>query len=992
MRKFYLNWLRLFLALMLTTFFSASIFAQNAGVKIAGVVKDKQGVPLIGVSILIKGTTKGTVSDVNGAFILTVPSATTVLSISYIGYIGIDQVAGSGKPLNIVLLDDAKNLNEVVVVGYGTQKRKDITGAVASIDQKRLEDLPNNNISQAIEGSVPGVTISQNASSAEGNDNSILVRGQKSISANTNPLFIVDGVPYNGSLSDINPSDVASIEILKDASSAAIYGSRGSNGVFLITTKKGIAGKPVISYGGSYSFEKLGYIPPVLSPIDFYNYKLARNSGSITPSEQAVYNSGIFPNWIDLTTQNGYRDQNNIAVRGGTDNTKYYVSIGYVKTAGVAVNDNYSRISAKANLDLNITNWLTYGTYTTLSYNDRSGLPSTLSPQFNTDFSPITFNPLTSPFQSDGVTPTIYPWTESNYYANPLYPTLATNSNLTAQALSTNYLLVKFPFLKGLTYKINSGLQYTQGNNNTYYGRNTLTGLKNLGEAHMNSINNKDITLENIIDYTRSFGKHSIAFTALYSYENTLTTGTTLDSFGFPNDVETYYATNLATLNTPGSTYSKTVLLSQMGRLNYSYNSKYLATFTVRRDGFSAFGAGNKYAVFPSVALGWNISNEGFLKDVSALSNLKLRVSYGSNGNQAVNAYSTLAALQTKPYVNGTTTTAGYLVNGLANPNLHWETTNTFNTGVDFGFLNGRINGTIDIYYSQTHDLLLQRSIPSTSGVTSIIQNIGKTSNTGMDVGINTTNLKTSKFSWTSNITFNFNRNKIVDLYGTGKSDTLNNWFIGHPIKGHFGYLYGGVWQIGENFASAPQPNVQAGYAKVIDVNGDGKITPSDKTLIGSLEPKFSWGLGNLFVYKNWSFYAFINAVRGVTKLNGTLQDNVNTLVEKNTFVKNYWTPSNPTNDYYSNANIVTGYLPNIYGVNIYQDASYIRVRDLQLSYKFADALLRKINVTSLKIFAEGRNLYTITSWKGFDPEFSNQTTGGIPLQKELTIGLNVSL
>jgi TonB-linked SusC/RagA family outer membrane protein len=1000
MRQFEQKWLRLLvLVLFLSTVFIGSTFAQAPGVKVSGTVKDKTGITLIGVSVKLQGTTQGTVTDSNGKFTITVPSGSSILTFSYIGYATQELPAGAGGALNVTLVDDSKKLNEVVVVGYGTQKRTDITGSVVSLDAKRLDALPNNNLAQALEGSVPGVTVAQSSGGSEGTA-SIQIRGQRSISASNNPLIILDGIPYNGSLTDINPSDIGSVDILKDASAAAIYGSRGSNGVILVTTKKGKTGKPVVSYDASYGIDDISKMPAVLSPQEFYAYKKVRNPGAITPSEQAIYDSGNFANYVNLATQTGSRDQHSVSVRGGTDNLKYYTSLNFLDVKGVAVNDNFKKLSSTTNLEVNITKWLTYGTTTTLTFDNRSGNSATLSG----DYSAFTFNPLTTPFQSDGKTPTVYPWPETVYYANPLSPTLVNNSNLEYQLYSTNYLDVKLP-IKGLSYRINTGVTHSSQNNNSYYGRGTKTGLEAQGEISEASNVSNSYTIENILSYNREFGKHTIGFTGLYSYENDIVTNHNLLATGFPNDVLTYYQANVALqtkVDAPSTTaplYTKATLLSQMARLNYSYDSRYLITITARRDGASDFGADKKYGIFPSVALGWNISNESFMKNINTINNLKLRLSYGSNGNQAVPAYSTFAQLQSLPYLNGsatgTSTAAGYIPYTLANTDLHWETTNTLNAGVDFGILNNRIQGTIDVYSANTHDLLLNRAISSVQGIDHVYQNIGKTANKGIDIGVNTVNIKKENFSWNSNITFSLNRNKIVDVYGTGKNDTLNNWFIGHPIQGNFGYKYGGVWQTTDDLSKSPQPNTQAGYAKVVDINGDGKITPSDRTIIGSLQPAFTYGVGNTFKYKNISLYAFIQGVAGVTKQNTTLSDNVATAVERNTYAKNYWTPTNPTNDYYANAQLLANpiYQPNVYGVAIFQNASYLRVRDLMLSYDFSSKILEKLKMGKLRLYLEGRNLFTITPWKGFDPELADPTTATVPLLiKEFVVGLNVSL
>ncbi|GAB3905255.1 SusC/RagA family TonB-linked outer membrane protein [Mucilaginibacter boryungensis] len=985
MRQFYQKLLRLLVLLVaITGMLKTTAYAQQ-GIPVTGTVIDNTNLPLISVSVTVKGKPGGVVTDANGKFSITVPNEQSVLQFSYVGYVGEQRTVGKTRQFNITMTADAKGLNEVVVVGYGTQKRKDITGAVTSVDPKRLENLPNTSYVQALEGAIPGLTVTQTAGGAEGNSNSIAIRGRRSISAQNDPLVILDGIPYNGSASDINPGDIASIDILKDASAAAIYGSRGANGVILITTKKGVTGPPVISYDGSYGVQKLGKLPQLMSPQEFYDFKNARYPGIMTASEQAVHDAGNYPDYFKMGTRTGNRNNQSVSVRGGGNNSKFFVSANYLDVQGVTVNDLFKRLSTRANIDVDVTKWLTYGTATTLNYDDRSGL----NPTITGDGSIYSFNPLTTAYNADG-TLTVYPWPEKTAWANPLSPTLANNSDHTYSLFTTNYAIVKLP-VKGLQYRINTGIRYAARNNYTYYGRNSKRGLEALGELNKVDDLGTDYTIENIIDFNRTFGKHTIAFTGLYSYENNVATNNSLNGQGFPNDVLTFYQPDQALALKPSSSYSKRTLLSQMGRLNYSYSSKYLLTLTARRDGASPFGEDKKYSFFPSAAIGWNISNEDFMKNVRAVSNLKLRLSYGSNGNQAVGVYSTFAGLGSTPYINGVTTAAGYIPNKLGDNSLHWETTNSFNAGLDFGLLNGRINGSIDVYSSHTHDLLLSRSISTVSGVSRITQNIGKTANKGVDIGVNSTNIQTKDFSWSTNATFTLNRNKIVDLYGNAKDDTLNTWFIGQPVDNNFGYKYGGVWQTTDDLTKSPQPNTKAGFAKVVDVNGDGKITPSDRTLLPGLQPSFAYGLGNTFIYKSWAFYVFVSGVQGVTKDNGALVDNVNTEVEKNTYVKNYWTPTNPTNDYYANANQVTGYLPNIYGVHIFQNASYLRVRDLLLSYSLPKSIMNKIKFSRFKVYVEARNLFTVTPWKGFDPELSDQA-GGIPLQKEVIFGINVSL
>lgn len=947
---------------------------------LTGKVTDVEGKPLENISVTIKGSNAGTTTAANGTYQLTAARpGGNVLVFSSVGY-GMQEIKqGRGNTIDARLDKSDQSMNAVVVVGYGTQKKSDVTGAVASVDRKRLENLPNTNFAQALQAAVPGISIGQNGGGAEGNDLSIRIRGRNSITASTTPLIILDGVPYSGSISDINPADIESINVLKDASSAAIYGSRGSNGVILLTTKRGTRGDPVISYDGFYGVQNYTNIPDRLTPEEFYQYKTTREPGSITTSEQAVYDSKNFPDWVDLVTRQGQRMQHSLGIRGGGDKFRYYISGTYLDVKGISLGDKFKRYSTRFNLEANVKKWLTLGTNTQLSYNDRSGLAA----NFGDYVGAFRFNPLTTAFNADG-TPTIYPWPQDLFFSNPLAPTLASNVDETRKIISNNYVNVDLP-VKGLSYRLNTGVEYTVRNQNTYWGLNTRTGVQNRGSLSINNSSNGNYLVENILNYNRSFGMHTVAFTGLYSVQDDISRGDALSATGFPNDVLTYYQANVASSISPSASYNKATLISEMGRINYAYNSRYLLTLTARRDGSSNFGRNNKYAFFPSIALGWNISDEAFLAKSELISSLKLRLSYGSNGNQDIPANNTLARLSTRSYVDGSTTQPGYIPTSLGNPNLRWETTTGFNAGLDFSLYKGRIAGTLDGYSKQTRDLLLSREISSVQGVTSILQNIGKTANWGMELGLNTINVKTKDFNWSTNLSVSFNRNTIKDVYGDGKNDTLNQYFIGQPIDVNFSYKYGGVWQSTDDLTKAPT-GTKAGYAKVVDVNGDGKITPAgDRVIIGSRQPDFIYGIANTFTYKNLSLYAFIQGVQGTSRINNLISDNVQNGVRNNTFRKNYWTPTNPTNDYYAN---VIG--ANVYNVNIYESDSYARLKDLSLAYTFSPKWIGKLTLNRLKVYATARNLVTITKWTGLDPELNSQED--IPLQKEFIIGLNIGL
>lgn len=985
MKQFYKNWLR---AVSLSAFMiiAGQLCAQD--ITITGkVTSAEDNQPLQGVTVGVKGTERRTSTGPDGIYRLSVPGKGNTITFSFLGFKTKELPQPSGATLNTSLEDEVSSLDEVVVVGYGTQKKRDVTGAVSSVPNERLEQLPNNNIAQAIQGSVPGIQINTTSGGSEGNNVSILVRGRNSISASNTPLIIWDGIPYTGGISDINPNDVASIDILRDASAAAIYGSRGSNGVILITSKKGKIGEPTITYDGSYGAQTLTNKPDLLTGEEFYQFKTTRLNAinTLSPSEQEVYDSGNFPDWYKLATQTGARSQHSVSVRGGTDNINYYFGGTFLDVKGVAVNDKYKRYSLRPSLQVKVTPWLSINTSSQLSYQNRSGLPVDFADTRSTGGGANFFSPLTTPYDSLGNIK-IYAYEDVRQARNPLSNILVKNQDGTYRIFSANSINVDIPFVKGLGYKLNTGIEYQNTERKTYYGRDVAIGFERNGNAiNYNSIN-RNFTIENILSYDRTFGKHNVNFTGLYSSQSEDFDREELEGVGFPNDVLTNYQMGSATLLTPSTANYKQNLISQMARLNYSYNSRYLLTLTVRRDGFSVFGSGRKYGTFPTAAIGWNISDEAFMKNINFISNLKLRTSYGLNGNSDVSSYSALATLTGAPWVSGGVVYPGYVPNRLSNTLLGWESTKSLSFGLDFGILNNRISGSVNYYSARTKDLLLNRAISSVHGFTRILQNIGKTANHGIEIGVNSQNVNTKKFIWSSNLNFSANNNKIVDLYGNGEDDIGNRWFIGQPIRVNYGLLYDGVFRSQEEVDASIQPAAQPGWVKVKDVNGDGVLsTADDRTIIGQLDPKFFWGLTNTFNYKGLSLMVFFHGVEGVTKEDPFEHEDVFIDVRRNTTKKDWWSPDNPDGTHFSNdANA------NKLNVNFYENASYARLKDLTLAYQFPSSMLQSVKINNLKVYVSGRNLATFTKYKALDPEFTNQY--GLPLQKEFTFGVTLGL
>lgn len=983
MKQFKLSWISL-VSYVLLVFLASKSLAQEKTIN--GKVfssKDQQSLP--GVSVSIKGTKNIAITDVEGNYSIKVNNINAILVFSYIGFKQREFALPKTNVLNVFLSEDMAILDEIVVVGYGTQKKSDVTGAVSSIPKERLQQLPNNNIAQALQGSVPGLQINTNGGGSEGNNLSILIRGRNSISASTGPLIIWDGIPYTGGISDINPNDIESIDVLKDASAAAIYGSRGSNGVILITSKRGKQGKVSIAYDGSYGVQTLTNKPELLTGPEFYEFKTTRlNTVNIlSPDEQAVYNAGKWVDWYDLATQNGTRSQHSLSIKGGAESVNFYIGGTYLDVKGVAVNDQYKRYSLRPTLEVKLKPWLTFNTSSQLSFQNRDQLPVEFTDSRNTGGGANFFNPLSTPYDSFG---NIRPYAYDDYTQarNPLSNILVKNLDGSYRIFSNNNVKIDVPFIKGLSYKLNTGVEYEDTQRKTYYGRDVARGFETNGNAVNYNAVNRNFTIENILFYQRSFNKHNINFTGLYSSQSEDFNRDQVEGIGFPNDVLTNYQMGSASLLTPSSYNYKQNILSQMARLNYNFDSKYLLTLTVRRDGFSAFGSDKKYGTFPSMALAWNVMNENFMKKLSFINTLKVRGSYGINGNSAVSSYSSLATLTGSSWVSGGIVYPGYLPNRLSNNNLGWESTKSLSFGLDFGIFKNRIEGTIDYYSSKTSNLLLNRAISSIHGFTTVLQNIGKTANTGIEVGIISRNIDTRYFKWNTNLNFSANKNKIVDLYGDGKNDLGNQWFIGQPIRVNFGLLYDGIYRSAEEVAASNQPTAQPGWVKVKDANGDNILnTASDRTLIGQLDPKLTWGITNNFSYKGLSLMIFLQGTTGVTKQNPFEDDNVFSGTKRNTTRKDWWSPTNPDGSHFSNDANANRLL-----VNFYENANFARLKDVSLSYQVPNQFLQRVDISNLKIYVTGRNLATFTKYTGLDPEFINQY--GIPLQKEITLGITL--
>ena len=961
---------------------------------VKGKVLDEKGVPVPGASVKVSGTKQGTVTDNNGSFSLSL-SAPATLTITYIGYAAKSVAVNSGTAtVNISLAEDAadKNLNEVVVVGYGTQKRSDITGSVTSIPKTRLSQLPVTNVLQAIQGAAAGVNISQ-TSSVPGAQPAAMVRGQNSINAASGPYVVVDGIPLTktgGSLNDINPNDIASVEILKDASAVAIYGTNGANGVILVTTKRGTTGKPVIRYNAYAGIENIAHMLTPRSGAEYVQkYQDFASQTNLTPQyavpnlgEVANYNAGTTTDWIKEATQTGIIQDHNVSISGGTPDVKYFISGDYLNQKGAVKGYNFKRTSFRSNLDVTLTDYLTVGTSLFFTNNNTDG--GRVNLLFATAMSPyaVEYNP-------DG-TYKIFPMAPEQLYTNPMLGLVTDRVNRSTNINGNGYGEVKFSgALTGLKYRLNAGYTFLPARRGSYVGRlaNDMLGTATMFNSETNSY-----TLENLVTYTKDINKHHFDFTGLYSNQQRSYVETTGTSVNFVNDQLSFYNLGAGATQTNASMSDRYGQISQMGRLNYTYDSKYLFTVTARRDGSSVFGANTtKYGVFPSAALGWNISKEDFLKDSKVIDNLKLRVSYGKSGNEAISVYRTITSEGTVRQPFNGLTTVGVVPSNLGNANLKWETTLGTNVGLDYSLFKGRLSGTIDAYKTTTKDLLLLRSLPIITGYLNVFENIGEVANKGIEISVSTKNIAEGDFKWETMVVFAANKNKIVDLYGDQKSDLGNRWFIGSPVNVIYDYKMTGIWQTGED-ASKQDPGAKPGDLKFADTNGDGRITPDDRVVLGQTAPKWTGGITNTFHYKNLNLNVFIQTAQGMTKNNNDLNYGDETGKRNTPAEIGYWTAANM-----NNTRPALSY-NNTRGYGYASNASYTRLKDVSLSYIFGQKILDKLHLGSLTVYASGRNLATFTNWIGWDPENNYSPRGSgewvdnYPTTRSFIFGANISL
>lgn len=1004
--KQYLGTLLLFLCT------STVVFAQQT-IK-GSVVSAGDNQPLPGVTILVKGTTTGTTTDFDGNFTMEAPSEGTLV-FSYIGFLTQEvPIVDSNTSLSIILEEDVANLEEVVVVGYGTQKKSDVTGAVASVKIDELQSIPLARADEVLQGQIAGVQINNNDASPNANV-SIRIRGVSSINGGSDPLIIIDGV-QGASIGDVHPNDIKSMEVLKDASATAIYGSRGASGVILITTKKGNRGaKPTLTYNAYTTLHTVREKLDLMNASQYAGYinenRTVRGLPTVfSEAEIADFNTGGGTDWQDAIFRTGTTFNHHINVSGGTENNAYSVSGDFLETKGIVLGSQFKRFSVRPNisislnekLKLNLNSFinLSKDNPTLLNSRDRQGSPI---------FASLRFSPTKPIFNADGTYSQPGGGAGPNTEYNPVALAIEPIRNNYSNRLILNPS-IQYEIAKGLTANINGSYQLIQDENNFYYNEKVVNGGESDREASI--LNSKFTSFQNtnILTYDTNIGeKHNVKITGVYEQQKLKSNSSFISARGFLTNAVTYNNLNLG--ETPGIPFSNRTeqsLESFMGRLNYSFDGKYLINVTGRSDAASVFAENNKRAFFPSVGVAWNVSRENFLADSKTLNNLKIRGSYGQVGNAAIQPYQSLAQLVTGSnfsFNGGNLTTGVNLSTQAPNPDLQWETTEQLNVGMDLNMFNGRLSLTADYYKKNTTDLLLQRALLQASGFQTQLVNAGEVLNEGFEILLSGALVERDNFKWNSTATFSKNSNEVLSLNSgetelrlggaglPGFSDAI--WLeVGQPIGLIRGLEYDGVYKSDEDILAAVY-GVTPGSPKYKDQNNDGFINDDDIVNIANALPDFNYSWNNTFTYKNIDLNVLVIGVQGndIYNIARSLQESKDEGTSAN--LLNAWTSSN------ENTNIpghdALGDFRN--SSRWVEDGSYVRIKNITLGYSFSDRLTKTIGISSARIYATGSNLITFTDYTGYDPESNNSggsdTFAGVdlasfPSQKKYTIGLDI--
>lgn len=955
---------------------------------------DPLGLP--GVNILVKGTSTGTVTDIDGKYSIEVPNDQAVLVFSMIGFEAREEVVGSRNVINIELQEDISSLEEVVVVGYGTVKKSDLTGSVSALKKEDFNPGVISSAEQLIAGKMPGVQVVQN-SAEPGGGISVNIRGVGSINSGNSPLYVIDGLPFSNSnavtgvgdrfgaprtqrspLSSINPADIESIEVLKDASATAIYGARGANGVILITTRNGKKGKMSVNYDGYMGVQNVANKITMLSGREYYNViNQIIDEGGGSPQDRVADFTGEGTDWLEEVYQpNAGIQSHNLSLSGGSESTNYMVSLNYFNQDGLVVNSGFERYGLRLNLDHQASEKFKMGVNLSSNYSNDQFTPGgfQLNEHAGVVFAAMHMDP-TLPVKDENGDYVI------SSHINIDNPVALANGKRgignTYRTFGTIY--GEYQIIPSLSAKLNIGGDVSNQTREFYIDRNTLDGNAAGGIASQLQGTSSNYLVEGLLNYNKQIGENSFSAVAGVTTQKFITSRFSSEARGFPSDATETYNLGLGNpaLNVVSSSKVDNVLLSYLGRVNYALKDKYLITASMRADGSSRFGENNKFGYFPSVAFGWKLAQEEFFQSLAnTFSTMKFRASWGKTGNQEIGNFQSISTFGTGPVVvyndqQFTTTQPARI----ANPDLKWETTEQINFGIDYGIWDDRLYGSLDWYVKNTSDMLLSLPIPRSSGFSSQLTNIGGIKNSGWEFGLTSRNITNANFTWVSNLMLTTVKNEVTDLGGitriiTGSAGATSQIAIieeGLPLESFYGYEVLGIWQENDDFDQTNDP-VQPGDIKYRDVNGDGVVNADDRVVLGNSFPDLIWSFGNTFTFKGFELYAFLEGVQGAQMLNNGLVDTYFPAgVRRNRYAEpllNRWTPENPSNEFPSFVRTSAQGEKRVNSLTV-EDASYLRLSTVRLSYRFPTTLK---GINSLQVYVTGQNLFTITDYSGMDP------------------------
>ena len=974
---------------------------------VTGTINDENGIPLAGASVVVKGTTTGVAADFDGNYSINAPSDATLV-FSYVGYAPQEAQVNGRSTISINLQPDANALDEVVLVGYGTQKKGEVTGAIETITAEQLSIVQVASTIDAIKGQIAGVDV-QSTGGRPGQNPTVRIRGRRSISASNDPLYVVDGIPLidgPSSMADINPNDIASMQVLKDAAATAVYGSRGANGVILVSTNRGKVGKTKITYSSRYGVTSATRLVDMMNGEEFAALKRESRrvgwNGSIPadtevfldPIELESLAQGRSTNWLDEVLGNGWQTNHQIGISGGSENTTFSSSIGYFKEQGIISNQDFERISGRLAVDHKINNVFKVGASFLVSKTEQNwGSNATMQES-------LANNPLGVPFDENGDLKFLP--TNDGIRTNPLSELVDgayQDERQQTRIFAPMYLDINI--MEGLKWTTTFGPDIRIGRRGTFFGSLTNTNRGGPGRAGIINTNDFGYTLENLLTYNKALtDRQNLKVTLLQSIQKSRLEVNTGNVTGIPYESQSFY--NLGSATAGGvlsSNLTEWALASFMGRINYDFDGKYLFQASLRADGSSRLAPGNQWKYFPGISAGWRIDQEEFLADTS-INELKLRASYGEVGNTSVDPYQTAGRLGSTVYAFGESPALGFGLNEIPNEDLTWEVSKTLDIGLDYGFLNNRLVGSFDFFRTNTVDLLLARSLPSTSGYESVLQNVGSTRTTGFEFTVSggIVDNDGDGFNWDVDLNISTYKEEITELAltdadGNPLDDVGNGWFIGQPIQVFYDYEKIGIWQANEEAEALAADNKVPGEIKLADLNGDGVITPDDRKIIGDGVPDFYGGLNNKFSYKGFDLGIFFVFRQGHTIESFFNSSNNSLFGRYNNLDVDFWTIDNPTNaNPRPNENQES---PRNGSTLRYFDGSFIKLRNLSLGYNLSESITEKLGIEKLRLSISGQNLWFLSDYDTFDPEISeddaNLSSAVVPSTKQWSLSLNAT-